>query len=280
MIIETMNLWDSVDGNFMPTLTGYILEPVLEENKKRGAVLLCPGGGYARRSPRDKQPMALKFNAAGYHAFILEYRVAPDKFPKPLFDISKAVSIIRENAKKWNVDENLIVPCGFSAGAHLAQMLGVFWSEEFIYSQTGIKKGTNKPNGLILTYPVVSSGKFAHRGSFNNLLGEDADEKMLELVSIEKQINKNMPPTFIWHTCMDKASPLENSLLLAEKLREHDIPIEMHIFPNGGHGFKIDTEEEEDLNSTLPDTKTWVELTVKWLKRLAEINSQNKNEKC
>lgn len=272
MIIEKMNLWDNVDGDFMPTLTGYILEPMLNPDKKRGAVLLCPGGGYARRSPRDKQPMALKFNAAGYHAFILEYRVAPDKYPKPLLDISKAVSLIRENAEKWFVDENLIVPCGFSAGAHLAEMLGVFWNEDFLCKETGIKKGMNKPNGLILTYPVVSSGKFAHRGSFNNLLGENASKEMLDSVSIEKQINSDMPPTFIWHTCMDKASPLENSLMLATKLREYDIPTELHIFPNGGHGFKIDTEEEEDLNSTLPDTRTWVELTTKWMKKLNEIN--------
>ncbi|NLA85122.1 MAG: alpha/beta hydrolase, partial [Clostridiales bacterium] len=253
-------------------LATYILEGTSElyADKKKAPVLICPAGGYAYTSERESEPVGMRFLAAGFNAFILRYRTAPSRHPKPLLDLSRAMWIIRENADKWNLDPEKIAVCGFSAGGHLAASLGVFWNELYISEAIGMPEGINKPNGLILGYPVITSGKYAHRGSFSNLLGRDATAEQKEGMSLELHVKNQVPPTFLWHTFHDLAVPVENSLLFAQALRQSGIPFELHIFPDGPHGLSLCDEETAVNNPDLinPHAANWMPLCIEWLKEL------------
>lgn len=278
MINQTIDIWkdkkydDAGRDGFRPTLDTYILSG----NKARGAVLICPGGGYARTSEREAEPIAMQFNSAGFHAFVLYYSVAPARHPQPLLDVSRAMCIIRENAGKWNIAPDKIAVCGFSAGGHLAASLGVHWTKPYIHEMPGIMKGMNRPNALILSYPVISSGEYAHRGSFINLLGSNPDTDLLSEMSLELQVNVNTPPAFLWHTFNDNAVPLENSLSFAQALRKNNIPFEMHIYPEGPHGLSL-ANEETQVEGLKVDAHIagWMPLCIDWLRQLFNKNLPN-----
>lgn len=268
MISETIDLWGDFPyenrGNdeFRPTLDTYILKG----NIKRGAVLICPGGGYSFISPREAEPIAIKFNAAGFHAFVLNYSVAPNKHPQSLLDASRAMCIIRENSVEWSIDASKIAVCGFSAGGHLAANLGVHWDKDYLKNIPGITPGTNNPNALILCYPVITSGKYAHTDSISNLLGVDYDKSLENQMSLELNVSQRTPPTFLWHTFEDNSVPVENSMLFAQALRSKNIPFELHIFPEGPHGLSLATEETtENGNRVYPNVAIWIKLCITWL---------------
>jgi acetyl esterase/lipase len=240
----------------------------------RKGVLICPGGGYGFVSYRESEPIALAFIAQGFNAFVLTYEVAPVvKHPQPLLDASRAMCIIRENAEKWSTDIDKIAVCGFSAGGHLAASLGVFWQEKYLQEMLHIPEGMNKPNAMILSYPVITSQQgLAHRGSFYNLLGMDLDETIYETMSLEKYVSKNTPPAFIWHTFADSCVPVDNSLLFVQSMKNNNIPFEMHIFPEGNHGLSL-CDERTGNEDTLENRHAgkWFDLCVEWLKNFALI---------
>lgn len=249
-------------------MTTYIIDDPLMLERKRPIVVICPGGGYEFCSPREAEPVALAFNSAGFHAVVVNYSIKA-LYPKPLIDLSNAVCIVREHEKEWRIDTDKVIVCGFSAGGHLAASLGVFWnSEEAIRREDGL----NRPNGMILAYPVITSGPFAHTGSIKNLSGNS--QEIAEKVSLEKQVTKDTPRAFIWHTFEDKTVPVENSLYMAEALRSENIPTELHIYPNGGHGLSLATEytAESDLE-IMPQIEEWIHLAVRWIKEL-DINKE------
>ncbi|MFA9398735.1 MAG: alpha/beta hydrolase [Clostridiaceae bacterium] len=267
MICRTIDIWEGfekIDKNIegvRPTMDTY----VLAGDKIRPAILICPGGGYSFTSEREAEQIALKFNAAGFHAFVLYYSVAPKKHPQPLYDVSRAVCLIRENADKYNIDKDKIVVCGFSAGGHLAASLGTLWNKDYIRDSLKFEKGMNKPNGLILCYPVITSGEFAHKGSFTNLVGDKACVEVMDELSLEKQVSFDTPETFIWHTFEDSTVPVENTILFAKALRSQDIPFELHIYPKGGHGLSLATQETGEVNNHVA---TWMDLCIEWVKSL------------
>lgn len=266
MYTTTIDIWENLSykvlNDFRPTLKTYILD----SKTNRGAILICPGGGYGFTSPREAEPIALQFNAAGFHAFVLDYSVAPHKHPQPLLDVSRSMCIIRKNALQWNIDPDNITVCGFSAGGHLAASLGVHWNHPILENVPGITPSENKPNKLILSYPVITSGQFAHRGSFDNLLGISPSVAMLNFMSLEKHVSELTPPTFIWHTFEDGAVPLENTMLFASGLRRFNIPFELHVFPYGGHGVSLATDETSDTpEQCIPHVSNWMPLCIQWL---------------
>lgn len=244
-----------------------------QEGTVKPMMLICPGGGYEHVSPREGEPIALQFLAGNCHAAVLWYDVDKETvFPQHLMELAKAVAIIRENAKEYMVDPDKIIVAGFSAGGHLAASLGCFWQEDFLKEKMApLTPKDYQPNGLMLAYPVITSGEFAHRGSFNNLLGSKANDKdALDFVSLEKHVTKNVPPVFMWHTFEDGAVPLENSLLFAGALRKADVNLEYHVFPHGGHGYALATKETlsiyaKELDPQIPQ---WINLAKKWI----EIN--------
>jgi acetyl esterase/lipase len=263
----TIDIWEDLSyktlNNFRPTLTTY----VLDGQKERGSVLICPGGAYSFTSPREAEPIALQFNAAGFHAFVLHYSVAPHKHPQALLDISRSMCIIRNHAVLWNLDPNQIAVCGFSAGGHLAASLGVHWQHPLFDNIEGITPGNNRPDKLILAYPVITAGPHAHKASFDNLLGISPTNAIANFMSLEKQVSSKTPPTFIWHTLEDASVPVENTLLFANGLRKHNIPFEMHIFPYGPHGLSLATNETAVEPDQINDhVSNWMPLCIEWLR--------------
>ena len=242
--------------------------------KNRKFVLVCPGGGYEFTSDREAEAMALQFVAMGHHAAVLRYSVAPAKYPTALLEVAKSIKLIREHAEEWNVDADKIVVEGCSAGGHLTASYGTYWKESFVAEAMGIQDAETaerllKPNGLILSYPVITSGEFAHRGSYVSLLGE-RQEELNDAMSLEKHVNKNVPPVFIWHTFTDELVPVENSLLYVAALRRENISTEFHMFPKGGHGLALANEltATPDGGAYMPDCSVWMSLVKTWLKNL------------
>ena len=250
-----------------PAFCGLILKNYDEYSKgrKRPAVLVLPGGGYGFTSEREATPVALEFAAAGMSAFVLHYSVAPDVyFPTELVQVYTAVRLIREHAAEWNIDPEQIYVCGFSAGGHLAASSGVFWNRDWV-RKLGFDSDAHKPNGLILSYPVITSGEFAHRGSFENLLGDQYSDALLELNSLEKQVTKDTPRCFIWHTAEDEAVPVQNSLMFAGALAANQIPFELHVYPHGSHGLSLANELVCDQKGTIPKIQTWIPFAKEWI---------------
>ncbi|HEY8421872.1 MAG TPA: alpha/beta hydrolase [Thermoclostridium sp.] len=266
MINRIIKIWDGISGSktadgFEPYLETYILSG----EKKRGAVLICPGGGYARTSEREAEPIAMQFTAKGYHAFVLYYSVAPNRHPQPLLDVSRAMCIIRENSDNWKVDKDKIAVCGFSAGGHLAASLGVHYDKPYL-DAAGIILGENRPSAMILAYPVITMKEFAHKGSRDNLLGPNPDEALINEMSLETQVSEKTPPAFIWHTVEDKSVPVENSLLFASALQKHKVPFELHVYPYGPHGLSLANKETDNGNKGIyPHVSGWINLCIEWL---------------
>lgn len=255
-----------------PTLTTYILSPrAAVPSYKRPAVIICPGGGYHHLSGREGEPVALRFTAMGYHAFVLNYSLDPDRYPASLLELAKSVALVRSHAGEWGIDPDKIVVMGFSAGGHLACSLGAFWHKDFVNLALDTDKEQIKPNGCMLCYPVITSGEFAHKGSIESLLGERAkDAAAREQVSLEMQVEDQFPKTFIWHTVTDASVPVENSMLLAGALRKSGISFELHLFPRGEHGLALANEEttKEERGMTAPECQSWINLAAAWMRNL------------
>ena len=251
----------------------YILDNSVEmhPNRKRPVIVICPGGGYEMTSDREAEPIAMQYLARGYHAVILRYSVAPVRYPLALLQLAKSVSYLREHAQEYHIDTDKIILQGFSAGGHLAASLGVFWKEKFISESLHTEVEMVKPNGMILSYPVITSGEFAHKGSFEALLGEVAnDPKKRNVQSLEFQVTQDTPPTFLWHTVTDCTVPVENSLLFFDALRKQSVPVELHLYPAGVHGLSLANEETSygDGGCVQPECQSWMELACTWIKNL------------
>lgn len=239
-------------------------EPKWNYGFDRPAVVVCPGGGYNICSPREADPIALQYSAAGYNTFVLYYTVGENAvFPKPLVDLSKAMKIIRENAAEWGIISNKIAVLGFSAGGHLAASLGVHWNLPEVTQKSDCKNGENQPNALILCYPVITTRSWMapHLGR----LGAGRDPKEAEkLLDTSLNVGSHTPPTFLAHTFMDNAVSVEESMDFARSLDNNNIPFELHIFPEGWHG--LATGDELTNPKAFPSFKKWIELSVLWLK--------------
>ena len=235
---------------------------------KRPTVVICPGGGYEFVSYREGEPVALQFLARGYNAIVLRYSVYPATYPTALTELGRVILTLREHADEWLIDENKIVLMGFSAGGHLAASYACFWGKDILSDRLGCSKDLLKPNGLILSYPVITSGKYAHRGSFLHLLGDRYDE-LVDEMSLENQVNEHNPPTFLWHTATDNLVPAQNSILFAEALKNKNLSAELHLYKEGCHGLSLANEFTAAIDAhVVPSCQDWIELAHQWMKKL------------
>lgn len=257
-------------------LSLYLLDnfPEMDMDRIRPTILICPGGGYHFLSEREAEPIAIQMLALGFHAAVLRYHVAPTRFPNALAEAACSVAHLREHAAEYHIDPEKIVVAGFSAGGHLTASLGVFWQEEWLKEYTGCDPEQVKPNGLILSYPVISSGAYAQRSSFIHLLGGDATEEQIEYVSLENRVTNHVPPTFIWHTVTDQTVPVENTMFFAAALQKAGVKYEMHIYPQGKHGLALSTMETVSFSNEKyspakrmrPECAAWVGMAGRFVK--------------
>lgn len=229
-------------GGFLPSVTGY-LHP---DEKKRPAIVIVPGGGYTMVAATEGEVVAEVFYEKGYQVFIVTYTTNPAYLQalhwRPLQDLSRAMVMIRSEAEEYRVIEDQIAVCGFSAGGHLVASLAVHYDQEAL-KETGEYAGiSNQANAVILSYPVITSGEYAHRDSFKALLGEDASKEQLRQRSLETQVRKDMAPVFIWQCMDDDLVPIENSFLFVQACRKKKVPCEFHAFEKGGHGVSVVTQ--------------------------------------
>lgn len=259
------------DSNDNVNLKLYLLDNSPEiDIKTRPIIIICPGGGYEFTSDREAEIIAMQFLSMGYHSAVLRYSVAPAVFPTALMELAKSVIYIRENADTFHVNPNQVILCGFSAGGHLAASYSVFWNQDFFMEKVPVDNiEICKPNGLILGYPVITSGEYAHEGSFKNLLGKSYDSKKSE-VSLEHLVGKQVPECFLWHTYEDQVVPVENSMLFVNELIKNKIPVEYHIFKKGGHGLALANRLTVSPNGfgMEPAAAVWIQLVHTWIENL------------
>lgn len=233
--------------------------------------VICPGGSYWWCSEREAEPVALRMVGNGIAAAVVNYACEYQHYPLQLLEILAAITYMRRNSVEFHLDPEKIAVMGFSAGGHAACTAGLFWQEKLAEETLGIEHGEDKPNGMILCYPVITSGEYTHEGSMKCLLGDDPDPKLLEKMSLEDQVTDDAPQAFIWHTSEDGLVPLENSLFLAEALHKKGKNVEMHIYPKGGHGLSLcdDTvSKKADLSDDVKYCSEWIGHCIRWIKEI------------
>ncbi|MGN0621292.1 MAG: alpha/beta hydrolase [Porcipelethomonas sp.] len=254
-------------SNFSASVDAFVLKISPEIGPKgRPAVIICPGGGYEYLSDREAEGVAMRFASHGINAFILRYSVN-SPFPAALLEIAESVKLIREKSSDFDINPEKILVCGFSAGGHLAASLGTLWNSSYLKNILG-DTSVYRPNGMILSYPVITSGPFCHQGSIDSILGKTPSEKMLELVSLEKQVSADTPKTFIWHCADDGCVPPENTIDFIKALSAAKVSFEAHIFPDGGHGLALCDETTAAYDGHINRTcAQWFNLAVSWIRR-------------
>ncbi|MBQ7587411.1 MAG: alpha/beta hydrolase [Lachnospiraceae bacterium] len=221
---------------FIPDIHAYLHD---EDDRTRDCILILPGGGYRICAPHEGEPVADEFFKRGMNAFVLTYSTdVTSSVPlkdQPLKDISRAVRFIRKHADEYHIKGGRFIICGFSASGHLCASLITHYND--VHDENPEYADiSNRPDGAILSYPVITSGEFTHQSSLDILLGENAAPEELDYFSLEKHVSADTPPCFLWQTQTDELVPVENSYLFAMALRKEGIPFAHYVFPTGIHG--------------------------------------------
>ena len=246
---------------YNPSLEIYLPE---EDNASGAAVVICPGGGYSVIVFQGEGiSTAKRFAENGIAAFVLKYRLPDDSLQvdkkiAPLQDAQQAIKLVRENAEKWGVDPNKIGIAGFSAGGHLASSEATHFKESLVEND---KNTSLRPDFQILVYPVISmQDDLTHADSQKQLLGNSPSKEEKDLFSGELQVDENTPPAFITHATDDVTVDVDNSVNYFEALRKINVPVEMHIYQKGGHGFIF-------------RHPSWMDPLLEWMKESGWVNN-------
>ncbi len=250
-----------------PILTAYLpfnMNEMPRQHQKRPTLLICPGGGYSIVSQREAEVVGLHFLPQGFNVFVLNYSVAPHRFPTQIREVAAATELIHQNAEEWNVDTERVAIMGFSAGGHLA----AHYSVAFDCAEVRAVLPESKPvNATVLGYPVITAEpEISHSGSFKNLLGvEELTPEQIEKFSCDRHVRDTTAPTFLWHTAEDGCVSVQNTLLYAQKLAQHKVPFEVHIYPFGCHGLSTcDHQVVDNLTVEIQYDSAWLSDVKKW----------------
>lgn len=260
--------------------------------KKRPAIVVCPGGGYLIRADKEQEPVAARFLGLGYQLFILSYPVffngrpsdwtdGPEfcegsKYPEQLCDLMRAMAYVHACADELDIDTDRIYALGFSAGAHLVGSLAERWDDESLLG--GIAPEVARPRAVLMGYPMIdaqnaSREEYLHsknpfvryftRGIFGT---DEPTDEQLRQVDLTANARADMPRVFIWHTVTDDEAPAAKSAAFVARLMQLGVPCDYHLFQDGRHGNALADsssaarEEEIDVREA-----RWVELAASWL---------------
>jgi len=250
--------WIKIRFVTKPTIQVY---PAPADKNTGAAVVVCPGGGYYGISfVGEGTEVAKWLNGLGISAIVLHYRLPDDAIMKnrsiaPLQDGQEAIRIVRRNAKEWGIDPHKIGIMGFSAGGHLASTVSTHFNEK-VYNP--IDSTSARPDFSLLIYPVISmDSTITHAGSRENLIGKHPSPEMVNHFSNALQVTAKTPPAFMIHSMDDGTVPVENSMEYALAMKKHNIPCELHIYQQGGHGYGLGRSKNTET--------TWTEACRKWL---------------
>ncbi len=231
------------------------------------AVVICPGGGYSGLAyDYEGTDVARYLAASGVAGIVLKYRLpsaetSVEPHQTPLLDAKRAMRLVRSRATGWNIDPGRIGIMGFSAGGHLAATLGTQFDAGDPAAADPVERERSRPDFMILMYPVISFvDAAAHTGSRRMLIGDPPDPAMAARYSAELQVKDGTPPTFFVHADNDKGVPVENTLLMYRALRQKQIPAELHVLSEGGHGFALALDN--------PHVASWAQALTRWLRTL------------
>lgn len=241
-----------------PTITVYLPRGGA---KGMAAVVVCPGGGYTNLAMNHEgRQVASYLNSLGMAAFVLKYRLGPKyHHPVELGDAQRAIRMVRSHAAEWGIAPDKIGILGFSAGGHLASTASTHFDSGKPDAADPIDRAGSRPDFAVLGYPVVAFGEpWTHKGSMNNLLGNNPDAALVKSLSNEKQVTAQTPPTFIFQTNADTTVPAENSVYYYLALRQAKVPAEMHIFEKGPHGVGLAGND--------PALSEWPKLLANWFR--------------
>jgi acetyl esterase/lipase len=230
-----------------------------KETANGACVLICPGGGYgALMMSYEGHDAARWFNSIGVSAAVLRSRLGPAyNHPAPMLDVQRAMRHLRAKAGEYGIDAKRIGVMGFSAGGHLAGTAAVHFDGGKQDAEDVIERVSSRPDFAVLVYPVISMmDQTTHSGSRTNLLGENPSAELLEKMSLERQVTKETPPTFLLHTGEDTVVPAENSVGFYSALRRAGVPAELHVYRAGNHGVGLDRNEA---------TNSWPGLLADWM---------------
>lgn len=252
-----MKLWEQAPGLCEETPAIHYYKPT--SSAGTGAVVILPGGGYCNRASHEGEGYATCLAAAGVHAFVVDYRVAPHRYPLPQLDARRAVRFVRAYAAEYGIDKQKVAVMGSSAGGHLAASIATCTEPISFEGLDSLDVESAVPDAQILCYPVICppSYPFCHTGSYENLLGGHDVEKE-ETVNPVSHVSAATPPAFIWHTFDDSSVDVRNSLTYATALREAGVSVEMHVFPHGYHGLGLAQSDTH--------VHQWVNLLLNWLR--------------
>lgn len=246
-----------VSGVTQPSLTAYFPDPARATGT---AIIVCPGGGYSILAIKHEgYDVARVLQQWGIAAFVLKYRLPDDRIMiqksiGPLQDAQRAIQLVREHATEWHIQPDRIGIMGFSAGGHLAAMAGTRFSENFIDNPQHVSL---RPDFMILCYPVISmTDSLTHMGSRIHLLGEHPTQAQIRDFSAEMQVTAETPPAFIMQSTADPGVKVGNSVAMYLALHAHGVPVEMHLYEKGPHGFGMH-------NPDTPDQ--WMDRLRNWL---------------
>lgn len=226
-----------------PTLTVY-----LPKKNNGKAIVACPGGGYVHLAmDHEGHDMASWYNTQGVVYAVLKYRMPNEHDDVPLSDALQAIRIVREHAEEWGIEQVGIM--GSSAGGHLASTAATHYTDD------------SRPDFQILFYPVISMDMaICHKGSRERLIGKNPSEELVKLYSNELQVDAQTPPAFIMHSSDDRVVPAENSIRYYQALVKHGVPVSLHCYPIGGHGWGF---RDDFLYK-----REWTGELEKWLRQL------------
>ena len=237
---------------FVPNMRPYLID----DGRVHPCMIVLPGGGYAVVVPPEGEIVAKAFNKLGYNCFVMTYTtnqlMREPVMDQAMRDLARAVRLVRRDAGKYRIDPDKLYVCGFSAAGHVCASVCDYW-DEIEDGDAVLNDFSCRPDAAVLSYPVITSGRYAHQDSFRFLLGADIYDRtddeaavLLNRYSLEKNVKKTNPPCFIWQTVTDDLVPVENSYLYAEALRANGVKHAHHVFSEGWHGLSIPNQDWAD----------------------------------